>query len=288
MSYIKRFVSKFPVAAAILIMLIAVPLTEIPLQDWFTFGLDKQGASYMTGIIEQGGVSLLLVLLMHQLGMIVEGGFTHLRTWKALWLSWPMLVYCVLNGGTSPFDGTLTIDTSRPTIIVLFVLLYASVGFIEEILFRGIILPLMLRRWGGTRRGIYLAVILSSSIFGLLHLINLVAGRRDLLSTLSQMVYGTFFGVYFAAVFLRNRSIWPVIFTHALFDLCGNFNAIAVGGTFGEVHAVSLQEALVSGLICLPLFLYGIFLLRKVKPEDLPFGRLQSTAVPSSSVVLVA
>lgn len=269
MNKLRNVVNKYPVLSAIVIMFIAVPLTEIPLQDWFSFGLDQQGASYLTGLLEQGGVSLLMVLLMRQLGMLAEGGFTHPRVWKALWLSWPMLVYCVINGGTSPFDGTLTLDTSRPGILVLFVLLYASVGFIEEILFRGIILPLMLRKWGGTRRGIYMAVLLSSSIFGLLHLINLFAGRRTLLSTVSQIVYGIFFGVYFAAVLLRNRSIWPVIFTHALFDLCGNFEAVSVGGTFGLVKEATLNNALVSALVCLPLLLYGLFILRKVRPEDL-------------------
>lgn len=283
MKHVRIIANKFPVAFALVVMCISAPLTEIPLQDWFSFGLDKQSASYLTGIIEQGLVSLLLVGLMQQLGMLVEGGFTHPRTWKAIWLSWPMLVYFVINGGTSPFDGTFAIDTTHPQLIILFVLLYVSVGFIEEILFRGVILPLMLRRWGSTRRGIYIAVILSSSIFGLLHLLNLVMGRRDLLSTVSQIVYGAFFGVYFSAVFLRNRSIWPAIITHALFDMAGNFEAIAVVSTYGQVKEASLESALISGLICLPLLLYGLFILRKVKPEEIPFEM-----VPQSGKTLTA
>jgi membrane protease YdiL (CAAX protease family) len=229
--------------------------------------MDHQNASYLTGIIEQGGVSLLLVLLLRQLGLLKEAGFTKPGQWKNVWLIWPIFVFSVINGGTSPFDGTLTIDASQPVRLVLFVLLYISVGLFEEFLFRSVTLTLLLRKWGSTRKGIYLAVLVSCSVFGVLHLVNLIMGRRSLLSTASQIVYGTFFGVFFAACFLRNKSVWPVVFSHALFDLCGNFEDIAVGSaTFGQIHETTLQSALVAGLITLPLLIYGLFILRKVMP----------------------
>jgi membrane protease YdiL (CAAX protease family) len=267
MNKLQSIVFKYPVAFGLLIIIPATLLTEIHLENNLFRFMDHQNASYLTGIIEQGGVSLPLVLLLRQLGLLKEAGFTKPGQWKSVWLIWPIFVYSVINGGTSPFDGTLTIDVSQPVRILLFLLLYISVGFIEEILFRSMTLTLLLRKWGSTRKGIYLAVLVSSSVFGVLHLINFILGRRSLLSTATQIVYGTFFGVFFAACFLRNKSVWPVIFSHALFDLCGNFEDIAVGSTtFGQVHEITLQNALVSGLVTLPLLIYGLWILRKTAP----------------------
>jgi hypothetical protein len=267
MSKLKNFVYNHPVIIVIALILLSTVLTEIRFEDKLTGFMDFQSASYLVGIIEQGGVSILVVILLAKLGLLEAAGFTNPSRWKQVWLIWPILLYSVLNGGTSPFDGTLTIDTGKPQLIVLFILLYLSVGFIEEIVFRGAVLSILLNKWGGSRKQIYWVVVLSNLAFGALHIINLIMGRRTLLSTSAQILYGAFFGVFFAACFLRNKSIWPVIFGHALFDLCGNFSDIAVGSqTFDQVMDLTPQAALITALITLPLLVYGLVLLRKVEP----------------------
>ena len=267
MNKLKNFVNEHPIITVIALILLSTVLTEIHFEDKLTNIIDFQSASYLVGIIEQGGVSILLVILLGKLGLLEAAGFTQPSKWKQVWLIWPILLYSVLNGGTSPFDGTLTIDTGKPLLIVLFILLYLSVGFMEEIVFRGATLSILLNKWGGSRKQIYWVVLLSNLAFGALHLVNLVMGRGPLLSTGAQVLYGTFFGVFFAACFLRNKSIWPVIFGHALFDLCGNFSDIAVGSqSFDQVMDLTWQNALVTTLITLPLLVYGLVLLRKVEP----------------------
>lgn len=267
MSKLKSFVTKYPLISVIVLILLSTILTEIHIEDQLSAFLDFQSASYLVGIVEQTGVGLLLLLLLKELGLLEAAGFTKPSKWKQVWLIWPILLYSVLNGGTSPFDGTLTIDTSKPLLIILFILLYLAVGFMEEIVFRGATLSILLNKWGGSRKKIFWVVLLSNLAFGSLHIVNLIMGRRTLLSTGAQVLYGTFFGVFFAACFLRNKSIWPVIFGHALFDLCGNFSNISVGSqTFNQVMELTWQDALVSTLITLPLLVYGLVLLRKVEP----------------------
>ena len=267
MNRLKSFAFRYPLVFSIGVMIPSVLLTEIHLENFLSNYVDFQNASYMTGIFEQGLVSLLLAMLIFGLGMQRESGFTPWREWKQVWLIWPLLIFSALNIDEGVLNGSNPIDLTHPERIVLLVLLFASVGFIEEILFRGLILPLMLKKWGSSRGGIYLSVLLSSSIFGLLHLINFFMGRYTLLSTLAQITFGTFFGVFFAACFLRTRSIWPVIFTHALFDLCGNLNEITLNSHFGKVQETTLQGALVVVAVTLPLLLYGLFILRKVEPN---------------------
>ncbi|MDK2981705.1 MAG: protease family protein [Chloroflexota bacterium] len=271
MNKIKKLIVEHPVMAVAIVILLATLLTEIHLEHWLSNYMDAQNASYLVGIVEQGAVGLLVLVLLHKLGWLHAAGFTRPSQWKAVWLIWPILLYAALNGGTSPFDGTLTIDTGKPLLILLFVLLYLSVGFMEEVVFRSATLTILLNKWGKTRKQIYAVVLLSNLAFGALHLVNLVMGRRTLLSTGAQIVYGTFFGVFFAACYLRNRSVWPVILGHALFDLCGNFSDIAVGSqTFDQVMDLSWQNALITTLITLPLLIYGLVILRKVETDPVP------------------
>jgi len=282
MNILERIVNRYPVWFSLIVMVIATALTEIPLADRLTPALGLQKASYLTGILEQGAVSLLLFLLIARVGLLREGGFTHPREWKAVWLIWPVLVYSLLNG-SDVFLGTLKINWANGGLIALCVLLYITVGTVEEFMFRGLVLPLMLRQWGGTRRGTYTAVLLSSAVFGILHLLNFAMGRRDLLTTGTQILYGTFFGVFFAALMLRNRSIWPAVFGHFLFDLCGNLPELTEGWVFSiKEPTTTPQGALITLAILLPLLGIGLFYLRKVEPacgekrETLPGGVMEA------------
>lgn len=258
---------RFPVLFAFVVMTIGTVLTEIHAENWLKNYIDYQSACYITGIVEQGLTSVLLVVLLSKMGLLQAAGFTRPSQWKKLWLMWPLLALSVVNG-LDVFTGTLIIDGSKPVIIVLYALLYISVGFVEEILFRGVMMTVMVQKWGMTRKGIYKAVIVSSVLFGLLHLVNFAMGRYSLLAAATQTGYALFFGVFFGACMLRNNSIWPVIFGHALFDFCGALNAISVGGTFTRSRETTPQAALVAILFTLPLLIYGLIILRKVKPFE--------------------
>ncbi len=113
-----------------------------------------------------------------------------------------------------------------------------------------------------------MAVFGSSALFGAAHVFNLLAHRQPLLSNLTQIAYGFFFGVIFAACVLRNNAIWPMMVAHAAVDFGGSLlREIAISGPGPVVPANSTPtEALVSIAITLPLLLYGAFILRKVRP----------------------
>src|SRR5690348_11174559 len=87
-----------------------------------------------------------------------------------------------------------------------------SIGFFEEVLVRGFILIVLLVKWGNTKQGIYFSVISCSIVFGLAHIINLINDPNLVIATLTQITYATSFGVIFAALVLRNRTIWLAIF----------------------------------------------------------------------------
>jgi hypothetical protein len=82
----------------------------------------------------------------------------------------------------------------------------------------------------------------------------------------------------FSACFLRNRTIWPVILLHAAVDWAGTLDEVAVGGGLRAAAApMSMNNALISILVTLPLFLYGLYILRKVEPASLDLEPLPSS-----------
>lgn len=268
-AWLKKFAYDRPVIFSILVFLVAGLLTEIPLSGVFAPGVGYPVAKFLEGIIEQVLVGLLLVGLIVILGLFKQAGFTSPRRWKAVWLVWPLLAIALVNV-SSLFDGSMAIDTSHPGRIILYVCLVLSVGFFEETLGRGLILTVLMQKWGGTRKGIYAAVFVSSAIFGIAHIFNLIFGRITLLACVTQIIYGFFFGVIFAACFLRNNSIWPVLIMHAAVDFGGDMlREIAVGGA-SQLPATntSLAQAASTLAITLLLFLYGVFILRKVSPRE--------------------
>jgi membrane protease YdiL (CAAX protease family) len=85
------------------------------------------------------------------------------------------------------------------------------VGFVEESVFRGLMLTAL------RERGVWRAIIVTSVLFGLTHLANVLAGAT-VLETISQVAYTIAFGVAFAALVLSTGIIWPLVLAHAAID----------------------------------------------------------------------
>lgn len=263
----KKLCFKYPLTFSIIALLIFSYLTEIRLDKFFFRYMDNQSAAYLNGIIEQGFSSLIILLIIIELGLSKDAGFTNPKSWKQTYLVWPVLALSILNGW-SFFSGAIIIDTSNLRLIIFFILLFITTGLFEEFLCRGLIMTIMLKKWGNTKKGIYLSVIASSILFSLFHIINFLMGRSTIVSVFTQMGYALFFGVFFCSCMLRNNSIWPVVISHTIFDICGNFNEIMIDNNFGNIQETTSSDAIVSIIITLPLLIYGLFILRKVKPNS--------------------
>lgn len=92
------------------------------------------------------------------------------------------------------------------------------VGFAEEIYFRGVICSIWLEK------GAVKAMVISSILFGLCHLMN-VLGGAGLTETILQIFFALAYGVAFALIFIVSGSIWPCILLHAFHDGCSFLSA---------------------------------------------------------------
>ena len=240
--WIKRTAFDRPVIFCLLVLLVAGLLTEIPLDALLSPLVGDPGAEFLQVIIEHTLTGLILLWLIVKLGLLADARLTPPKQWKAVWLGWPLVIMTLLNLD-SLIDGSLVIDTSRPGLFVLLVLLALSIGFCEEVMGRGLVLSVMLRTWEKTRRGIYKAVLVSSALFGASYVFNLLVGRLPPIANLTQILYSLCFGVLFAACFLRNNSIWPIIILHAAIDFAGGLRHLAVGA---ESHTAVANNTLAS------------------------------------------
>lgn len=257
MNKFKSFSSNHSVALSIIVITLAILVSNIDVPFGGLYG------SYLCGIFVQGSICLLLLPLLKLTGINSRTVFSKPVSRRSLFLIWPLILFIVLNA-SDLFSGSLKIDASEPALIVLYLLVYTSTGFFEEILCRGFVLNLLLNQWGKHKKGVYFSVILSSTFFALGHINGLLTRRMDLWSAIAQIFYAFFIGVCFAACYLRIQSLWPAIILHALFDMSGELRELTAGGATHPYITSNPISALVGITLLSVVFFYGLFILRKV------------------------
>ena len=130
---------------------------------------------------------------------------------------------------------------------VPYILSMLCVGFLEEIIFRGLLFNAM------KKDSLKAAVIVSSVTFGIGHIINLVNGSgADLLPNLLQIVYATAAGFMFVMMYLKSESLICCIAAHGL------FNAVSVFAD--ESNATTEMQILTCALLTVITGGYAIYL----------------------------
>ena len=192
------------------------------------------------------------IALVHYLGWWRNAGFcTGVRVTDI-----PLFIFPVTAALLSFTEG---VKVTAPMVIIGFTALTLLVGFAEETWFRGLIFPTLLPQ------GILIAVVSSSLIFALPHLLNVLGGVWDPLFTAADTVAAFGLGVTFAALRLRTGSIWPIIGIHALVDFT---SLVALGGI--TVHKQSTDVLISSVLVGIFFVAYGLYLIRRMIHPALP------------------
>lgn len=131
-------------------------------------------------------------------------------------------------------NGSYSIVAVNPIsfIVIPFAIMF-TVAIIEEILVRGIIFRIMEEKLGS-----YIALIISSLIFGILHLAN---PHSTILSSICITTAGFLFG----SLFIYTRNLWAPIALHFAwnFTQSGIYGAI----TSGNEKTSSLLESKIQG-----------------------------------------
>lgn len=192
--------------------------------------------------------------------------------WKTMFLSLPMvLIIVILIFANADFKFWYDIP-----LLIAFIMKNISIGLMEEIIVRGLILNLLILAWKGKKRGLLNAILFSSFLFSFGHLGNLLNNSVDFVAL--QIIYAFYIGFFFAAVTIRGNNIWPAIILHSLFDIFGSIGEInkaaiekAVDSTQNMAGSFSFLNIVTNPIIwiLLPLFLYGIIIFLTDKKPSL-------------------
>lgn len=127
------------------------------------------------------------------------------------------------------------------------------VGLSEELMFRSILFAGLLSRFQ-----IWPAILLTSFTFGLVHSLNaFTTGQLD--AALLQSFTAFMQGLAYLAIRIRTGSVWPMVVVHSLWD----FSLISGILARPAVNQLPLIQPIVPLLFALPIFLYGLLLLRR-------------------------
>ena len=137
---------------------------------------------------------------------------------------------------------------------VLYILSMFCVGFLEEVIFRGLLFETM------RKDNVKIAVIVSSVTFGIGHIINLINGSgAELLPNLLQVAYATTAGFMFVMMYYKSKSLIVCIVAHGL------FNALSVFAN--QTSATNETQILTALLLIVITGSYALYLALSIKQK---------------------
>jgi len=147
--------------------------------------------------------------------------------------------------------------------IIIFAIECIGIGFFEEAAFRGVLLLLIIERVPKTKKGIFYSIVLSSAIFGLIHIFNLFSGSGAG-AVILQIGYSFLFGGMWAAVLLKTHNLWLCILLHSIYDFCGMLLPTLGGGAWWDTPTI-----IITVILAILVTIYILRMIFKIKPESL-------------------
>lgn len=208
----------FSIVILVIAQLLAFSISEIPLR----LGIPSSLCNIIAGILY---VALTLFGVNILSNKVLKVSLLELRipkfSLKGIWVIaavlMPMivLILSVITGGHWKINlfGT---ETTLEIITSAIVFYGLAAGIVEEVVFRGVIMGCLERRFN-----IWIAVIIPSILFGVVHIIG---NELDFLSVIQLLIAGSIVGILFSLVAYESNSIWNNAMIHAV------WNMVIIGG----------------------------------------------------------
>ena len=159
--------------------------------------------SYIPKIVSEMLCGIIMLVLGRMIFWGKENmGFQRRGFFYGIMLSWLFILFGVNNFDFNYLNSN-GIHIPALGTIAGYVVYNMAIRFYEEVMMRGLVLNNFINLYGDSKKGIIYSVCISSLIFGVAHLCNLVELPQLINATLSQVLYASFIGMFFASVYLR-------------------------------------------------------------------------------------
>ncbi|MGI6392086.1 MAG: CPBP family intramembrane glutamic endopeptidase [Candidatus Izemoplasmatales bacterium] len=227
---------------------------------FFTDDLTKKMAN---DISIRLGMGLIFLFMMYYMGycLFKKPG----KSWiQLLFVLIPGLLISINNFPISAYLSSRTTLTEPIHTVFFYAVECLAIGFFEETVFRGVILLVLLQRLPQTKRGSFMAIIVSSALFGLTHLFNLFVGAA-VPDTLIQVGYSFLMGAMWSVIYIATENLLFPILLHASYNFFGEvlFRLGTVSNRF------DFPTILVTSILAVLAIMAYSLVFCKIKQEDL-------------------
>ena len=227
---------------------LAIIFLSVPLLLWLEIGkptlsddpvLAPLMSMTLTRLI---GAVVFLALLLHD-------GYHVLHPlqkpfWRGLLFTLPPFLVVINNMPIlSMIWGDAYLVHSAPVYVLWFAAECLAIGLFEELAFRGVIFLMFAEKRYTTRKGLFWSLILTSAVFGGVHLVNVLMGA-GIGPTILQIGYSFLIGAMCSVVLLKTRNIWICVALHAIYDFCGTLMPTLGDGTWWDTPTVIFTAVL--------------------------------------------
>lgn len=188
---------------------------------------------YVIGAIPQLILALFCLFFLYRTGLSDQIGLTTAPIEKTTTMLYylPLFLVTVL----SLLYGLRT-DLSSVDYLALLVM-YSSVGFMEEVIFRGLMFDALSQKWN------HITVIFFISFtFAVGHVINVFAVGMPIFETFLQIINAFVVGFLFMIVMVSSRNLKACILAHILYNFLASISN--VGNTQIELIVITLAITL--------------------------------------------
>lgn len=245
-----------PILFSICFVLCIVLVHKIPVYAFFEYlGYPKIKSELIDKIILNIIIIIISVIIIKKENLNLYAGLNY-KTWKAPQLYLILIIYLLIF--TNGFRAFITIYSNEnilTTLVGLFLLKSLTIGILEELVFRGVIQSIIVRKFESQKKNVLTGVVLASLIFGIVHLINIGNDGYTIQGVISQVFAATCLGSLFGAILLRTKNVYPIMFVHFLISFFSLIGTLFPDNFSNKiVHTQTLNEIIFSLLFTVILF----------------------------------
>ncbi|NOU19652.1 MAG: CPBP family intramembrane metalloprotease [Bacteroidales bacterium] len=169
---------------------------EKPLREYLMKCIgDELFAKFIAGIAVRLTILCITIYLIFKLNLNKFTGLDskmRMKNLHSIIIALAFIVIGILNN----WGIYSSIELTK---LILFTTSVIIIGFLEEFVFRGTILPLFIKSLKGKKQILYLSVSLSAFLFGCIHFINLLNQPENVGGVTSQVFFSFSIGVFLEA-----------------------------------------------------------------------------------------
>jgi len=259
---LKDSVRKQPIYYLLIVVLFFIGMAFLPAESILTAIFSKGDYKYLSYFLFRPIFTAGFVIFSVKCGF--SSIYTHKFSPKKLLYALPILVIAINNFPFfSYFNGNFAIFVEDFQIGYLLAVLMIVIS--EEVVFRGIVFPLLLIRFENDKYRYIKSLIISALIFAVVHIFNIFGGG-NIGYNLLQVLYSFAIGAVFSFLMAKTGNILIPTVIHYVYNLGGMLSSFSL--TYG--YAFSTGQIILTAVVAVIFgLLLAYFIIFKTKNEEI-------------------